>query len=160
MHGRQKLRDLRAAIRDIIQLEAREAPDGKTSNEQILTRLQRDRPKLIDEFRSTLFLIGLTKILNDECQKVPQLEGSGGQSGLFAEAEQMTFLLSLGNGNKQNVLDVPMNQIIDRLTKKGSSKKTAKDRVLEWLEPFKNFSETGEESPRELITKAKKGERH
>lgn len=156
MHGRNKLRELRAAISEAIFNETRDSQGGKTSNELILSRFQRDCPGLIDEFRSTLLMIGLTKILNDECQKVPRELNSVGQPGLFTEAEQMTFILSLGNGKKQNALDMPLNQIVEHLTKRSPTKKTAKDRFLEWLKGLESYSETGAESPRELIAKAKK----
>ncbi len=114
------LGDLRAAIDEINREVVAERGTGEVLNADVLTRLKRTRPHLIEAFTPQLVDMALIKLLNQVCVSNATKDAASAQSALFAGYSQ-----------------IPKGVAIIRGLKKATEKLTIAE-AEEWLESHSN----------------------
>lgn len=157
MGNPSKLGDLRAALREALIAERDGAPDGVLHNKNVIDRLKRERPPLIDHFKAELIDMALTKLYNDECGKKPKAGLSISQPDFFEDASKVLPPVSIGRRLRVDILQLPIDEALQvASTKNKITKPTRPDRTTEILNELRKCSTTGKEPVIELIKEYQK----
>ena len=119
------LGDLRAAIEGINREVTSERENGEASNLDVLARLKKTRPQLVEAFMPQLADIALIKLLNEVCRRKAAGSSLGGRFDLFESYPKVPESVTITKGIKKRTSKLTVEEAQDWLRK--HSKRTVKN---------------------------------
>jgi hypothetical protein len=117
------LGDLRAAIQDINRDVTSERGSGEAINSDVLARLKKTRPALVELFTPQLVDIALINLLNQVCRR--NAAGNRAQSSLFEGYSRIPNMVTIAKEKKKSTEKLTLQEAEDWI--RNHSKRTIKN---------------------------------